>query len=109
MFFRSASEQPAGSNDQASQNATISDESAEETSELPLEFVIYSTDEEFALRQIAAVSGLELQQVKNAVRFSYKYPEVFEDETVEAEAIAAALPKGIEQVNGSIIIRLGDQ
>ncbi len=87
------------SNETASGNEPIP---APETS--VLEFTLYSTDEEFAISQVADVTGLSTWQARKLVTFEYLEPENFEDEIIEEPQPSLDY---IEKINGSVIIRLG--
>ena len=80
----------------------VSDSAA---SDYDLEFTLHSTDEGYAIEQIAFVTGLSLEQARMLVNFVYKEPTGFEDEIIEE--LQAQKIEGIEKVNGSVIIKLG--
>lgn len=68
-----------------------------------LEFILYSTNEEFIVSQVSSVTGLSVLQAKKLINFDYLSPVNFEDEIIES----APKLDFIEKVNGSVIIRLG--
>jgi hypothetical protein len=69
-----------------------------------LEFMLYSTNEDFIISQVADVTGLSAGEVMKLINFVYAEPEGFEDETIEDLQLSLDY---IEKVNGSVVIKLG--
>jgi hypothetical protein len=68
-----------------------------------LEFSLFSVDEEFIIENVATVTGLNLDNVRRLITFSYAEPTGFGDEEITVHGKV----DGIENVNGSVIIKLG--
>jgi hypothetical protein len=69
-----------------------------------LEFILYSTNEDYIVSQVADVTSLSLGQVRKLINFVYTEPSGFEDEVIEELQPSLDF---IEKVNGSVVIRLG--
>ena len=84
-------------------NNTIDEGGIEGSKPEGKKFKLYNTDEDYIIERISSVTGLGAEQVKRHISFFYKDSEDSVDEIIDEPQF----PKGIESVNGSIIIRLG--
>lgn len=78
------------------------------TKPLRVSFVLSSVEDSEIIAEISLLTGLKTESVMKNIKFTYKEPENYGDETIGISGeISNAKMEGFEKVNGSVIIRLG--
>ena len=78
------------------------------TKPLSVSFRLSSVDDKEIIAEILSLTGLKTESVMKNIKFIYKEPENYGDETIGISGEASnAKMEGFEKVNGSVIIRLG--